>query len=582
MALRVHIVCQNMASDRIIPRMARLLRDRLGWTLSAAPGKSYDVLYLSAYFEAQRIKPWPETPVAAYFTHREETPPGNNKAKVFDAVGQRVDLRIATCKLYGDYLEQYGPTAQIAAPLERERFTLVKKPKHRVPVVGFSGYTYRNHRKGEDLAKWLIESELGPRVEWRASGRGWPVPTRRYAWSRMPAYYQGLDVLVCPSRVEGIPMPPLEALACGIPIVIPRGVGLLDELPDIRGIYRFEKGDRASLLKAVRKAVFPATKVDREALRAATAPYSTEAWVGDHERAFEAAFGGGLDAGIADADPMEMGLPAPMQAGIAIQSEAAMGKPRDAGTGSKRGIYCVAFGDPARTVALKMMNSAKQHMPDIPIALCASKKIGPEDVLIIEPDSDIGGRRAKLRAYELAPAEWDQVLYLDADTVVVAPIYQYFEWIADGWEFVICKDPHLMDTMHAFERRNNKRELMDLKRAVRTLHTLQYNGGVWAFGRNDRVRRFFGRWLAEWERYAQRDQGALIRAMYSDPLRVLLLGNEWNTFPKYTKGIKTAGLMHYPGSARRWKGLIPGRIDSEAAWAAVERFEGRRREHRRR
>jgi hypothetical protein len=95
------------------------------------------------------------------------------------------------------------------------------------------------------------------------------------------------------------------------------------------------------------------------------------------------------------------------------------------------------------------------------------------------------------------------------------------------------------------------------------------------------VKRFFARWLKGWDKYAGRDQGALIRAMYTGPLRVYLLGNEWNTFPKYTKGITTAGLYHYPGRARRWEGLINGRIDSETAWAAVERFEKRRRGRRR-
>ena len=577
MALRVHIVCQNLTDDRIIPRMARVLRERLGWTLSAAPSHKCEVLYLSAYFEAQRMKPWPDVPVAAYFTHREEMPPGNNKAKVFEHIASQVQLRLATCKLYADQLSVYGPTAEVAAPLERDHFTLGKQVKHKRPVVGFSGYTYRNHRKGEDLARGLTRSELGMRVEWRASGRGWPVTTHRFKWSEMPAFYQGLDVLVCPSRVEGIPMPPLEALACGVRLVIPRGVGLLDELPDTRGIYRFDKGDPASLLKAVKKAAFPAKPVDREALRAVTEPYSIEAWVADHEQAFEEAFGSGLDAGIAE-ERYNVGT----LAGLNVKSsvDGVEVEPMDYGTGSTRGIYCVAFGDPARTVGLRMMKSAKEQMPDIPIALCADKKIGPEDVLVVQADSDIGGRRAKLKAYELAPAEWESVLYLDADTVVVAPIYQYFEWIEDGWEFVICKDPHLMDTMHAFERRNNKKELEDVKRTVRTLHTLQYNGGVWAFARNKRVQAFFRRWLAEWERHAQRDQGALIRAMYNDPLKVLLLGNEWNTFPKYTKGIETAGLMHYPGDARRWKGLIRGRIDSEAAWQAVKEFEARRRGRR--
>jgi len=223
------------------------------------------------------------------------------------------------------------------------------------------------------------------------------------------------------------------------------------------------------------------------------------------------------------------------------------------------------------------MTTAKRHMPEIPIALCAAKRIGPEDFLIQQPDSDIGGRRAKLKAYQLAPKEWQSVLYLDVDTEIVGDIRFFFQLIEDGWEFVITKDPHLMDTMHSFRRANNLAELNETAAELYTLHTLQYNGGVWAFGRNKRVESFFARWQKEWERHAQRDQGALIRAMYTDPLKVYLLGNEWNTFKKYTKGITTAGLYHYPGDARRWSGMIPGRIDSPAAWNRVRMWEQERR-----
>lgn len=229
----------------------------------------------------------------------------------------------------------------------------------------------------------------------------------------------------------------------------------------------------------------------------------------------------------------------------------------------------MAFGEPARACAQRMMETAKLHLPEIPIAMAGAAPIGLEDVFIEQPDSDVGGRRAKLAAYELAPAEWDAVLYLDVDTEVCGDIRLYFELIEDGWEFVICKDPHLMDTMHAFRRQNNLDELAETEAELHTLHTLQWNGGVWSFGRNERVAAFFARWQAEWEKHAQRDQGALIRAMYTDPLKVYVLGNEWNTFEKYSRGIETAGLRHYPGRARRWKGLIPGRIDSDAAWRMV-------------
>jgi lipopolysaccharide biosynthesis glycosyltransferase len=229
-----------------------------------------------------------------------------------------------------------------------------------------------------------------------------------------------------------------------------------------------------------------------------------------------------------------------------------------------------------------MMETAKEHVPEIPIALCAAKPIGVEDVFIKQPDSDVGGRRAKLKAYELAPAEWQAVLYLDVDTEIVSKdVTFFFDLIEDGWEFVICKDPHLMDTMHSFRRPNNLAELAETEREIVTLHTLQFNGGVWAFGRNDRVKVFFDRWQEEWEKHAQRDQGALIRALYADPLKIYVLGNEWNFFNNYSRGIEAAAVKHYPGRARRWNGLIPGRIDSKLAWNAVKMFENTQRGRRR-
>lgn len=562
--MRVNIVCRNLNDDRVIPRFSRYLRDHLGWSLTARPEPGADLVYLSGYFETQACATWPDAPVAALFTHREEQPPGNAKAALYDAVAKRIQLRVAMCRLYAEPLQRYGPTIQPPLPVERDRFTIPTARNRRL-VAGFSGYTYSNKRKGEDLVKAVLASKAAQGVEWRASGRGWPVPTRRFPWKQMPGFYQGLDILVCTSRVEGGPMPPLEALSCGVSVVVPRGVGILDELPDCLGIYRYNRGDAAGLVKALGQATAARGDVDREALRALTEGMTIEAWCEAHQEAFMELMDGPT-AGLAEVEEEDA---APIE--IEIEEEDALDTEQP--EPGKRGIYVVAFGDPARNCAMRLMKSIKKHMPEIPICLSAASKIGPEDMLVKQPDSDIGGRRAKLKAYELTPPEWSSVLYLDADTEVVGDIRFYFELIEDGWEFVICKDPHLMDTMHSFRRRNNLAELDETAGKLHTLHTLQYNGGVWAFGRNSRVRRFFKRWQKEWERHAQRDQGALIRAMYTEPLKVYVLGNEWNTFPKYTKEIKTAGLMHYPGDARRWSGLIPGRIDSAEAWKRVELWE---------
>lgn len=548
MGLRVHVLCQNWQDDRIIPRQARLLAERLGWGLGAAPDPSADVEYLLAYFEESRCSPWPAQ-VAASFTHREEEPPNNGKARCWDRVAARVQLRITMAQMYYDILAPYGPTALAHLNLERNHFTIAPPHGGKRIIAGFSGYTYANRRKGEDLAAAVVNSEIGRQLEWRASGRGWPVRTKRYDWSDMPRFYQGLDILVNTSRVEGGPMPPLEALACGCSVVIPRHVGLLDEIPDTPGIYRYDRGDLPTLLEALERAVAERGSMDREALREATAAWSEEAWVDDHQRAFAETFGPSIETVVA--------LP-------------------PAVARSKRGIYCVAFGDPAREAAVDLITTAKRHMPDIPIALVGARPIGLEDVFIEQPDTDVGARIAKIRMYDLAPAEWDTVLYMDADIEIHAPVYALFEWVEDGWDLVCTKDPHLVDTMHSYERANNGADMASIARAIKTLDALQIAGGIMAFRRSPEVKRFFDAWLAEWSVHGQRDQGPLIRALYANPLRVWLLGNEWNTFERYLPKSRSAGVMHYPGKARRWKGMIPGRTDSAVAWQMVNQFMAQR------
>ena len=548
----VHVICQNKDDDRVIPRHARALAERLGWSLSTGPAPA-DVTYLLSYFEGPRVKAWPDK-VAANFTHLEEEPPNNAKGKLFHRMGKKVQLRTCWADMYAELLAPYGPTVKVSPGLERDHFVIdEQRPARNKLVAGFSGYTYTNHRKGEDLVRQILASEAAGRMDWQASGRGWPVKTKRYDWADMPLFYQSLDILVVPSRVEGIPMPPLEALACGTSVVIPRGVGMLDELPDMPGIHRYERGDMATLIKALEAATAMRHEVDPEELREATAAYSMEKWCADHAQAFAATFG--IDA------PSE---PAPR-----AQYEPL---PKREATGT-RGIYLVAFGDQARQSADELMTMIQEHMPDVPIALCAESPIGPETTLIQREDTDIGAREAKLSMYDLAPSEWDTVLYMDADIEMVAPVYQFFEWCEDGWDMVATKDPHLVDTMDSYQRPNNDADMASVRRAIGTTNALQVAGGVMCFRRNERVKAFYDAWLAEWLVHKQRDQGPLIRALYQHPLKLWLLGSEWNTFLRYMKQSRTAGLIHYPGKARRWRGLVAGPLDGDAAWRAVARFE---------
>lgn len=292
MVLDVNVICRNFREDRVIPRFSRYLSDFLGWEVSAGPVSGADVYYLSAYFEIQMFKggKLDDAPKAAYFTHKEINPPGNAKAALFDRVAAQVDLRIVTASMYAEGIIQFGDTVKIFPPVERHRFTIPKKKKNQRFVAGFSGFTYRNGRKGESLARRLVKATSGEPISWVASGRGWPVETVRVSWRDLPAFYQSLDVLVVTASVEGVPMPPLEVLSCGGSVVIPRGVGLLDDLPDLPGIHRYNAGDLKSLLSAFHEAAVMRSSVKRSDLRDATWQYSILSWCEQHRAAFEDRF----------------------------------------------------------------------------------------------------------------------------------------------------------------------------------------------------------------------------------------------------------------------------------------------------
>lgn len=285
--MRVNIICRNWRDDRVLPRFARYLADGLGWELTERPVSLAEGYYLTGYFEMQQFRSWPPArPTAALFTHREEEPPGNGKARLYDVIARTVGLRIAMSEQYAVALAAHGVTIRPPLPVERERFTIAEQGRRARPLVGLAGFTYKNRRKGEDLARALVTSATGQRVDWTATGRGWPVAGKGHSWAQMPGFYQALDIFVCTSRVEGGPMTVLEALACGVPCVVPRGVGLLDELgtPAGGGIERYPRGDAAGLEAALARLLgrLAAGAIDGQALRALTARHTVAAWCAAH------------------------------------------------------------------------------------------------------------------------------------------------------------------------------------------------------------------------------------------------------------------------------------------------------------
>lgn len=534
--MRVHIVYQS--GGHVIDRLAEQLlssRGTCGWTTGKQPDPQADLNYFFPYLDLACLYPnFNETPIACYFSHYEEN--DARKAAWWSAAAERADFGVVTARQYADMLDI--PTALAHPPVD-DQFVFGKRRQNEKPVVGVAGVVQKESgRKGETLVRKLYSERNDIAI--RAIGRGWPVRCAFIDWQNLPDFYRAIDVFLCASSVEGVPMTVLEAAACGTPCVVPVGVGMLDDLPDVDGLYRYRAGNYRSMERAIDAAIEGGGNA--LALRAAVGGYSVETWQMDHLSAFERFL----------YDVPSAGEDVPWSKDNA-------------------GLYMVAFGSPARQCAVTAIETFKAHM-DLPVALVSNEPLGPEDIFIQHEDSDIGARRAKLSVERLAPEHWRHILYLDADTETVADISFIFNLLADGWEFVICKNP---DKYHVFfngVRPDQTAEFDETFSALGTDEALQLNGGVWAYRRTPRTRCLMQNWLREWDRWGKRDQPSLHRALYERPVRTYVLGNEWNCIDRYYDVEQvSAGINHYPMRARRHPSfkVVQGRLDSEEAWRIV-------------
>lgn len=279
----VHIVAREWDGDQILARFTKHLINGTGWSVGTHPDRRARVNVYMPYLVMEDDPDFHQAYQVAWFTHREEAWPA--KALMWDNAANDAHLRLACSAMYVKSLEAHGPAAQVTAPLERDKFVIresvIKRGK---PRVGFSGYVYKTGRKGESMVKRLVAEH--PEWDIVASGKGWPCHCGEYTWHDVQGFYQSLDVYVCSAVVEGLPMPPLEALACGCKTVIPWHVGLLDEIPSAAGLVRYERGDYSQMAQAIEIALD--TDADPQELRETTAGYSPAAWAADFEEAANA------------------------------------------------------------------------------------------------------------------------------------------------------------------------------------------------------------------------------------------------------------------------------------------------------
>lgn len=201
-----------------------------------------------------------------------------------------------------------------------------------------------------------------------------------------------------------------------------------------------------------------------------------------------------------------------------------------------RGVVYVAYGENARRECGYSVESLRRTGNKYDVsAICDKPIAGVGHVHMAE--RDVGGRWAKLNLDLLSP--YNETLYLDADTRILGRLDAGFEILADGWELVIA--PSFLQGDEKLWH-IGKDERLDTFTTWGTSDILQLQGGVFWFRKCETITRFFGAWRQEWERFGVNDQAALLRALWRVPVKVWLMGRDWNGGDI---------VAHYYGRARR-------------------------------
>jgi len=182
---------------------------------------------------------------------------------------------------------------------------------------------------------------------------------------------------------------------------------------------------------------------------------------------------------------------------------------------SIKGVYYIGIGEKAALEMNRSIETLKASNPGIEWAYRLLRSF-------MELTEKQESRLAKTKLYYLSP--YEKTIYLDADTRVYHSLDPIFDILDDGWDIVITPSENQGDDLLWHLKPDERQEtVFDVG-----CNPLQLQAGVFGFNRSGKVKRFFDLWQYEWLRYKDEDQGAFLRALYRNPLRVWLMGRPWN------------------------------------------------------
>lgn len=182
------------------------------------------------------------------------------------------------------------------------------------------------------------------------------------------------------------------------------------------------------------------------------------------------------------------------------------------------GVMYVAYGAKARAEAAESIASLRKFH-DWPVLVVGDKPLKGAAHKSFE-DRAAPGRWAKVNLNKLT--DWEHTLFLDADTRIHGRLDVGFRLLDAGWALVLVPSkPQHDDSLRHLSDGERKRTFEELP-----LDPLQLNTGVMWF--SHAADPLFVVWQREWLRWRDKDQGALLRALYRHPVPVALLGRPYN------------------------------------------------------
>lgn len=203
-----------------------------------------------------------------------------------------------------------------------------------------------------------------------------------------------------------------------------------------------------------------------------------------------------------------------------------------------RGFVYAATGRDFVTLARRSARALRRVHPEAEIDLFCDEDL--EDPVFNRVHRlERVSRRPKMEA--LLRSRFERTLYMDADTMVVAPVEDMFD-VLDQFDIALTAE----------QRRNDDRSVAQLPEAPVPVAFPVMNGGLIALRRNARTTRFITDWQT-WvhERQQKFDQPSLRALLYRSDLRMHVLPPEYNVmffgpFMRLGPAFTAPRILHQP------------------------------------